>query len=210
VRAHHLAEQFQDEERRAQALRLGIWTFLATELFLFAGLFTLYAAYRTMYPAAFAEGAAHNDVVIGSVNTIVLITSSLTVALALHAVRGGREKRAGQLLAVSIVLGLVFLGLKATEYADHIHHGIVPGASYRFAELPGNGPRMFFNIYYLTTGLHALHVIAGLVVLAWLAVGCFRRRYSAAYHLPLELGGLYWHLVDLVWIFLWPLLYLAR
>lgn len=208
--APRLAEQFADLGTQGAAARLGMWIFLASELLLFAGLFTLYGAYRAMYPAAFAAATTHNDIVIGSVNTIVLITSSLTVAMAVHATKTDRPRRAASLLGATVVLGLVFLALKATEYADHFRHGILPGAAYRFTELPEHGARVFFTLYYAATGLHAVHVTAGLAALVWLATGCARRRYGAAHHVPVELGGLYWHLVDLVWIFLWPLLYLAR
>jgi cytochrome c oxidase subunit III len=205
-----LAMQFEDLAKQAHAARFGMWIFLASELLLFAGLFTLYTAYRAMYTADFTAGIAHNNAVIGTTNTVILITSSLLVALGVHAVRVERPRRAGALLLASVALGLLFLTLKGVEYAEHFHEGIIPGADYRFAELPTSGARMFFTLYFLTTGLHAIHVTAGLVVLLWLAWGCFRRRYGAGNETHVELGGLYWHLVDIIWIFLWPMLYLMH
>lgn len=210
MRAPHLYEQFEDLDKQAHAGRLGMWAFLASELLLFAGLLTLYAAYRVMYPVDFALAVSHDDVAIGTANTLVLITSSFTVALSLHAVRRGRDRRAGALLVFSIACGLLFLFLKGLEYRHHFHEGIYPGAAYRFASLPGGGARAFFTLYFLMTGLHALHVIAGLTILAWLAAGALRGAYSPARFIHVELGALYWHLVDVVWIFLWPMLYLMH
>jgi cytochrome c oxidase subunit 3 len=210
VREPRLAEQFEDLDKQVHAYRLGMWAFIASEALLFAGLFTLYAAYRVMYPAEFAEAVAHNDIVLGSVNTCILITSSLTVALSVHAIRGDHARRAGAFLAASIVLAIAFLVLKGTEYTEHFREGIFPGDQFRNTEMTRFGHKMFFTTYYISTGLHAIHVIIGIGVLGVLAVQCLLRRYSAASYVPVELGGLYWHLVDVIWIFLWPLLYLAR
>ncbi|AKT42141.1 cytochrome c oxidase subunit 3 [Chondromyces crocatus] len=208
--ASRLAEHFEDLEKQTHAARLGMWIFLGSETLLFGALFGLYGAYRAMYPEAFAAAAAHNSIWIGSINTVVLITSSLTVALAVVAVRANLGRRAGVLLLVSLLFGVTFLVLKGMEYADHIHHGILPGSAYHFHELPSAGANRFFSLYYLLTGLHALHVIAGMIFLGAVSVGCFRGRYDNRYHTPVELGGLYWHLIDIIWIFLWPLLYLTR
>ena len=210
MRESRLAEQFEDLAKQGHAARLGMWVFLGSEILLFAGLFALYAAYRTMYPAEFAAAAAHNNAVIGTVNTLILITSSFTVAMSVHAVREARPKRAFWLLVVSVAFGAAFLGLKAVEYRQHFHEGILPGAAYRFAFLPTYGAHMFFTLYYLTTGLHALHVTAGMCLLSWVAWGAYRERYGPDDYTHVDLGGLYWHLVDVIWIFLWPLLYLLR
>jgi cytochrome c oxidase subunit 3 len=208
--AHHLAEQFDTLERQAQAARLGMWAFLASEALLFAGLFTLYAAYRTMYGHDFAAASPHNNLFLGTTNTVVLITSSFTVAMSVHAVRSDRPSRAAWLLTLSVALGAVFLVLKGIEYAQHIHEGAVPGPAYHMAELPTFGANVFFGLYWSMTGLHALHVTVGMAVLAFLAHRTRAGAYSAQSHTAVELGGLYWHLVDIIWIFLWPLLYLAR
>ncbi|WP_437519869.1 cytochrome c oxidase subunit 3 family protein [Sorangium sp. So ce726] len=205
-----LAMQFEDLEKQTHAAHFGMWIFLASEVLLFGGLFGLYAAYRAVFGPEFTAGIEHNNAVIGTANTGILLTSSLLVALSVYAVRLDRPARAGRLLLGAIALGVAFLVLKGVEYAAHFHEGIFPGAGYRFEELPYAGAKMFFTLYYLTTGLHAIHVTAGLVVLGWLAWGCFRRRYGAGNETHVELGGLYWHLVDVIWIFLWPMLYLMH
>jgi cytochrome c oxidase subunit 3 len=205
-----VAPWFEDLAHQREASRLGMWAFLGSEALLFTGIFALYAAYRALYPADFGAAVTHNDAAIGTINTLVLLTSSFTVALSLHAVRVEKPRRAALLLASSIAMAAVFLVLKSVEYTEHFHAGIYPGSGYRFRELPGYGPQMFFTLYFVATGLHALHVFAGAVVLGALAVGCWRRVYSPVHDTPLELGALYWHLVDIVWIFLWPCLYLMR
>lgn len=205
-----LSEQFEDLDKQAHAWRLGMWVFLGSEVFLFAALLALYGAYREMYANDFLEAAAHNDLVLGTVNTLVLITSSLTVAGSIWAMREGRNVFAARLLWTSIALGLVFLIIKGVEYSHHFHEGIFPGIAYRNLEMPAPGAKMFFTIYFLTTGLHALHVVGGIGALWFFASRCQRGIYTAQHHVPVELGGLYWHLVDVVWIFLWPLFYLSR
>lgn len=210
MRAPHLVEQFEDLDKQAHAARLGMWIFLSSELLLFAGLFALYAGYRVMYPTDFAAAVAHNNVAIGTANTAILITSSFTVAMSLHAVRRGNPRRAALLLALSIAGGLLFLALKGIEYAEHFRAGIYPAGGYRYAGLPTAGARMFFTLYFYLTGLHALHVCVGLILLGWLAWGSYRRLYSPASYTHVELGALYWHLIDVVWIFLWPMLYLLH
>jgi cytochrome c oxidase subunit III len=210
MRTPPLAEQFEDLRKQTHAAHLGMWIFLGSEVLLFAGFFALYGAYRAMYPVDFAAAITRNDVAIGTVNTFILITSSLTVVFAVHEARRGNLRRTSRFLVASIAFGAAFLFLKGMEYGEHFHEGIFPGAGYRYAELPGYGARMFFTLYYLMTGLHAIHVIGGMALLGWLILGCRNGRYSAVYHTPVELGGLYWHLIDVIWIFLWPLLYLTH
>lgn len=210
MRAPRLHEQFEDLDKQAHAARLGMWAFLGSELLLFSGLIALYAGYRTMYPADFEAAVGHNNVALGTINTLVLITSSLTVALSLHAVRAGHARRASGLLFFSIGCGLLFLLIKGIEYREHFHEGIYPGIAYHYAALPSYGARMFFTLYFDLTFLHAIHVTVGLGLLTWLALACRRGLYSPASHTPVELGGLYWHLIDVVWIFLWPMLYLMH
>lgn len=202
--------QYDSLERQHATARLGMWVFLGSEMLLFAGLLALYAAYRFAYPAEFEAAAAHANLVIGTVNTYILITSSLTMALAIHATRRGHRSRTLLWLALTIGFGLAFDVLKGVEYAEHLREGIAPGHDYAFAALPAHGAVLYFTLYYLLTGLHALHVTGGIVVLAWLALRARRGDFTPQSHLALELGGLYWHLIDLVWIFLWPLLYLIR
>jgi cytochrome c oxidase subunit III len=210
MREPRLAEQFEDLDKQAHAARLGMWAFLASELLLFAGLLGLYAGYRTMYPRDFAAAIGRDNVAIGTSNTVVLLTSSLLVALALHAVREDRPRRAAGLLGLAMGLGLLFLSLKGLEYAEHFREGIFPGVGYRFAAMPAFGARMFFALYFFTTGLHALHVTAGMAAIGVVAFGCLREEYSSANHTVVELVCLYWHFVDILWIFLWPMLYLMH
>jgi cytochrome c oxidase subunit III len=200
--------QFEDLGKQAAAVRFGIWVFLASELLLFAGLFALYTAYRTEYPAGFAAGVAHAELAIGTVNTSLLIVSSYTAAAALRAIRRDERRAALGWLGVTLVLGTAFLALKGLEYSHHAADGALPGAYYAFRDLPGHGGQLFFTLYYFMTGLHVLHLAAAIGVLAWLTSRVSRGKTTAAYHADLEAGVLYWHLVDCIWIFLYPLFYL--
>jgi cytochrome c oxidase subunit 3 len=201
---------YSDPRQRAHALHLGLWLFLGSETLLFAGLFGLYAAYRASFPLEFRTGVAHDNLLIGTANTIVLIVSSFFVAWAVHAVRHDRRRTAVRSLSVAFLLGCTFLVLKTIEYTEHLRDGLAPGVYYSSTELPHHGSRLFFTLYYMMTGLHGLHVIAGMTILAWLALRVRRGKTHSAHRTELELGGLYWHLVDIVWIFLWPLLYLTH
>jgi cytochrome c oxidase subunit 3 len=203
------ADHFATIEQQDHAAHLGMWLFLTSEVLLFGALFALYAGYRAEFGAEFVRAAHHNDVTIGTANTLILITSSLCAAWAVHAIRRGHERAAELSLAAAVLLGLAFLGLKLLEYRAHFAHGIFPGAFYRFEQLPGHGAGLFFTLYFFMTGLHALHVIGGLCALASALVFVRLGRYTSERHVPLELSVLYWHLVDVIWIFLWPLLYLV-
>jgi cytochrome c oxidase subunit 3 len=203
-----LAHHFSSLERQNEAMRLGMWLFLATEILLFAGLFTGYSVYRYQFPLAFAQCSRHLEIALGTLNTVVLITSSFTVALSIHYARTDRRRAAALCLMLTIGFALAFLGIKAVEYTAHFHEHSLPGKYYAFKEVKIPGAAMFFTMYFLMTGLHGLHVIAGMSVLSWLLGRTLQGRYSSRYYTGLEMGGLYWHLVDLVWIFLYPLLYL--
>ncbi len=205
-----LEVHFEDLEKQAHAARLGMWVFLGSEVLFFGALFGLYASYRVAYGELFRQAAGHTDLALGTVNTFILLTSSFTVAMSIHAARQARPRAATALLALTVVLGAAFLALKGVEYASHFREGIYPGGEYRFEELPEGGARVFFTLYYFMTGLHALHVLGGVGVLAWLAGRARREAFGPLYDTPLELGGLYWHFVDIVWLFLWPLFYLLR
>ncbi|HZN94182.1 MAG TPA: cytochrome c oxidase subunit 3 family protein [Myxococcales bacterium] len=204
-----LAHHFRAIETQRHAERLGMWLFLATEVLLFAGLFCGYTLYRYLYPETFKLASAHLDVFLGTVNTVVLISSSLTVALAHHFAHRDRSRMAGVLLFVSVLAGLAFLGVKAVEYTHKFEEGLLPGRYFHAEGLTAPGASMFFTVYFLTTGLHAFHVVVGMGVLVWIGVRAWRGEFHANHSMPVELGGLYWHLVDLVWIFLYPLLYLV-
>lgn len=210
MRAPTLREHFADLDKQEHASRFGMWAFLGSEAMLFTGLFALYAAYRIMYPVEFAAGVAHNNLAFGTINLFILLTGSLTAVLGLSSVRSARLQQAGGFFLFTALAGIVFLGLKVAEYIQHFHEGIVPGPQYHFAGLPGRGAILFTSMYYLSTGLHALHLLAGIVLMGWIAAGSFRGLYSPSNRTWVENGVLYWHVVDIFWMFLWPLFYLAR
>jgi cytochrome c oxidase subunit III len=204
----HLAHHFDSIEVQDQAVRLGMWLFLGTEVLLFAGLFLGYTVYRYFFHQAFHEASRTLDLSLGALNTVVLITSSLSVALAYHAIKHGETKKCAALLAFTILCAIGFLGIKSIEYSHKFHEGALPGKWYHFKEVTAPGANLYYTIYFLATGLHAFHVIVGASVLVWLLVRTLKGQFGPTYYVPVELGGLYWHLVDLVWIFLFPLLYL--
>jgi cytochrome c oxidase subunit 3 len=204
------ASHFADLEQQETAARIGIWVFLASEVLLFTGLFMLYGALRLEHREAFAEGIRHATKTLGSINTGVLLTSSAFVAYAVHALRVGLSRRAAACTAVTVVLALVFVVIKIVEYAEHWREGIGPGARGRFfVEHPDPGIVPFWTLYYTATGLHAVHVLVGATVLVFALVGILRGTVDARTAYRLECCAVYWHLVDLFWIFLWPLFYLA-
>jgi cytochrome c oxidase subunit 3 len=199
--------------RQHATARLGMWVFLGSEALLFAGLIALYAAYRFAYPAEFDAASAHANLVIGAVNTYVLLASSVTMALAVDAARRGRRGWTVALLGATIGLGLTFDVLKGVEYAEHLAEGMAPCAdspSRLSGGLSAHGVVLYVTLYYLLTVLHALYVTGGIYMLAWLAVRARRGAFTPQSQIALELGGLYWHLVVVVWLLLWPLLYLIR
>jgi len=202
--------------------KLAMWLFLATELLLFGVLFAAFAIFHGMYAAEFK--LAHNtlDKMMGGINTIVLICSSLSVALALDAVQRGKRSRANWLLLLTILLAGVFLVVKYFEYTGKFAHGIFPGRAdqividaknHIYGPVPAGmqqaGINVFFSFYFLMTGVHGLHVIIGMTVLGIVLYKNMNGRYSHWYYTPVENGALYWHLVDLIWIYLFPLFYLV-
>jgi cytochrome c oxidase subunit 3 len=203
-----VAHQFEDAEQQFEASALGMWTFLATEVLFFGGLFVSYTVYRLYYPQAFAEASHHLDIVLGTVNTAILIGSSLTMVLAVYSARFGSRRAQVFFLLATLFLGLVFLGIKGVEYAHKFHEHLVPGLNFAFPGKEAQHAQIFFSFYFAMTGMHALHMVIGAGLLAALAVFAWRGRFSAAYYTPVEIVGLYWHFVDIVWIFLFPLLYL--
>lgn len=203
------ATHFGSPAVQTYAARFGMWLFLATEVLLFAGLFLGYSVYRYLFPQTWALASRHLDLTMGTVNTIVLITSSLTVALAIHFVRSGKNRTALVMLLITLACACGFLVIKYFEYSHKFHEGTLPGRFYTYEGLQTEGAPMFYAIYFLSTGLHALHVVIGMTVLGWVTYWVAKGRFSPTYYTPVELGGLYWHLVDLVWIFLFPLLYLV-
>src|SRR5215813_1480699 len=209
VESHALPRhQFDDVEQQYDVASLGMWVFLVTEIMFFGGLFTGYAVYRIAYPAAFAVGSQHLDILLGGVNTAVLITSSLTMALAVHSVQVGGRSGLVRFLLLTILLGLAFLGIKGVEYAHKFEEHLVPGSKFMFEGPHTPQVQLFFGFYFSMTGMHALHMIIGLAILAVLVWQAWHDHFSPLYSTPVELTGLYWHFVDIIWIFLFPSLYL--
>lgn len=198
------AHQFDTAEQQRHAATLGLWLFLATEVLFFGGLFFGYTVYRVFYPHAFREASSETLVACGAVNTAVLLISSFLVALAVRASSIGTKRQVSLLLGGAALLGFAFLGIKAFEYATEIHEGLLPGAHFHFHGAEPEHARIFFSFYFVMTGLHAAHVTIGIAALIYYAL-----RHSRQNETSVELVGLYWHFVDLVWVFLFPLLYLV-
>jgi cytochrome c oxidase subunit 3 len=273
-----LQHQFEDMKQQEESVSIGMWMFLVQEIMFFGGLFTVYLVFRSRFPMAFAAGSNHLDVVMGFVNTLVLIVSSLTMALTVYFAQKGNRNMQVILIILTMLFGATFLGVKVVEYTDKYNHGLVPvtglnrkvkaQAGEEHAEAstapcwqvahgeeheyinpkgefqwhdcslvkkaedekfltpsekigyfnPSNGQidpdkfrdkvRIYFWIYFAMTGLHALHMIVGLFLMSWLLFKAWKNTFSAEYYMPVEMSGLYWHFVDIVWIFLFPLLYL--
>jgi cytochrome c oxidase subunit 3 len=196
-------------EHNAEAMNnLGIWLFLAGEVMFFGGLFTAYIVYRQAYPLVFAEASRHTDFLLGSINTAILLTSSLTMALAVNAIQTGSRKGLAAFLVITAMLGTAFLGIKGLEYVHKFQEGLFPGGNFSFPGAEPRPARLFFSLYFAMTGLHALHMIAGLLVMGVTAVRAWLGHFTLRRYSPVEMLALYWHFVDIIWIFLFPLLYL--
>ncbi|MGE5363697.1 MAG: cytochrome c oxidase subunit 3 [Bacteroidota bacterium] len=188
--------------------KIGMWIFLLTELLLFGGMFVIYGMYRYMNSDAFHVAAEELNTTIGTINTLVLLTSSLTVAMSITAVRLGHKKFAVFLLSSTIFFAVVFLINKYFEWSEKFHHGIFPGSEELLKR--SNGEILFFGLYYVMTGIHGLHIIIGIVILSVMLILVIRNKITSDDYIKLENSGLYWHLVDIIWIFLFPLFYLLR
>ncbi len=209
--AHPLAlrRHFDDMTQQHEAGNLGMWVFLVTEILFFGGLFAGYTIYRSLYLAGFEAGSRLLDVRLGATNTAVLIGSSLTMALAIRAAQTGKRNAQVMFLILTMLLGAAFLGIKfAFEWRHDSAEHLIPGFGFTYEGSYASSVQLFFCFYFFMTGLHALHMIIGIGILSVLTVLAARRRFSPAYYSPLEVSGLYWHFVDIVWIFLFPLLYL--
>jgi cytochrome c oxidase subunit III len=208
---HALKHHFADMEQQHETATLGMWLFLVTEVMFFGGMFCAYLVYRVAYYSAWVAGSQQMEIKLGALNTAVLICSSLTMVLAVHAAKEGKRKIVVVFLLITIVFGLMFLGVKAVEYHNHWLHHEVPGPYFAFEHTGNFDPRhvmIFFSLYFAMTGMHAFHMIIGVGLLSWLAWRAGRGDFSAEYNSPVEMCGLYWHFVDVVWIYLFPLLYL--
>lgn len=209
----HLAHHFDTMGQQTASAKLGMWLFLATEILMFSGLFLAYFILRMFYPEMVLEAHEHLSKLHGGINTVVLLTSSYTMALGVRSIQLGDVKKLRLMLVLTILCGLIFMGVKYLEYSAKFEHGMLPGKYYS-AHLHGyeiDGlPHIFFGVYFMMTGLHGIHVAIGLAIMLWMFVRAGRGEFSARNYVAIENTGLYWHLVDLIWIFLFPLLYLVK
>jgi len=203
-----LAHQFDSLEQQKESSTLGMWLFLVQEILFFGGLFMCYLLYRWRDPDAFQAGSYTLSIALGSFNTMVLIASSLTMAMAVHSAQTDKQKALLNYLLVTGALGLTFLVVKYFEYSAKWEHHLIPGAHFHFEGPVGGRAEMFFSLYFAMTGMHALHMIVGVGVLSWIYLRARRGEFGSNYYNPVECFGLYWHFVDIVWIFLFPMLYL--
>jgi cytochrome c oxidase subunit III len=207
-----LRHHFENEEQQKEASSLGMWVFLLTEIMFFGGMFMAYLAYRQLYPDSFAAASFKLNIPLGATNTIVLICSSLTMAMAVHSAATGKQRLIVIFLILTLILGFVFLGIKGVEYHDKFVHHEVPGPNFHPEDWPKGidmaHASLYFALYFGLTGLHAAHMIIGTGLLLFLVIKAKKGAYTPQWYTPVEMVGLYWHFVDIVWIFLFPLLYL--
>jgi cytochrome c oxidase subunit 3 len=204
-----LREQFDTEAQQKDASTLGMWIFLVTEIMFFGGMFLAYTIYRSTYPEIFAICSGSLNVYIGAANTVVLLCSSFTMVMAVRSAQLGRQGAIIFNLLLTLGLGFVFLGVKAYEWNEKFVEHHVPGPGFHFEGIAQQGPaQLFFSLYFAMTGLHALHMVIGAGILTWLVIRAKQGTFTAEYMTPVDVAGLYWHFVDIIWIFLFPLLYL--
>ena len=203
-----LNHQFEDLQQQNAAANMGMWAFIAQEIMFFGGLFAGYTVYRYKYLAAFTEGSNHLSIEWGALNTAVLIASSFTMAMAVRAAQQGMKNGILGWMLTTMALGTTFLVVKYIEYSHKYHEGLIPGTSFSYDSPMAGQLKIFFSFYFAMTGMHALHMIIGLGIMIWLIPRIRRGTYTREYFSPIENFGLYWHFVDIVWIFLFPLLYL--
>lgn len=203
-----VAHQFEDAAQQHEIVTLGMWAFLITEVMFFGGLFAAYAIYRAEYPHAFDEGSHLLDIGLGCFNTVVLILSSLTMAMAVRAAQLAKMKASIVYMVATLGLGLVFLGVKAVEYTAKFQHHLIPGHDFHPHGPNPFGMEIYYSLYFALTGMHAIHMVIGALVLLSIILMTVKGKINARYNSPIEIFGLYWHFVDIVWIFLFPLLYL--
>jgi cytochrome c oxidase subunit III len=203
-----LREQFATPAQQRETTMIGMWVFLITEVLLFGALFTAFTAYRISSPQAFDLGSKDMEIVLGSINTAVLLCSSFTMALSVYFSEAGKDKMVMLFLVVTMLLGTIFLALKFTEYYEHYADHKVPGLWFEEQSPMAPKIQMFFVFYFIMTGLHAFHMLIGLGILSVLLFRTLLGSITAQYHTPIEVGGLYWHFIDIVWIFLYAIFYI--
>lgn len=206
----HVQHHFVDSDQQFDSAKMGMWVFLVNEILFFGGLFCAYIVFRAWYPELFTMAAEELNTFWGAVNTVVLIGSSLTVAMAIRSAQKDQMKGLKINLLITIALACVFMVIKAFEYSHKFELGIFPGQYYTFTGIDHPQAHIFFSIYYMLTGVHAIHVLVGIGLIAWIYRRASKGEFSSEYYTPVEITGLYWHLVDLIWIFLFPLLYLIE
>ncbi|HCW76408.1 MAG TPA: cytochrome C oxidase subunit III [Candidatus Marinimicrobia bacterium] len=204
----HLQHHFSEMAQQNDSAKLGMWIFLLTEILTFGGLFVAYAVYRAWNPDMFLMAHKALDVQMGALNTVVLILSSVTMALGIRAIQLDNPKQSVRFLVITIGFAVMFLVVKYFEYAHKFHVGQLPGKFYTYTGIEGTNPHIFFSIYFMMTGLHALHILIGIGLLSWVIRKTRQNIFSSQYYAPVENVGLFWHLVDMIWIFLFPLFYL--
>ncbi len=203
-------EQFETVEQQQTTAVTGLWVFLGTEVMFFGGLFLAFLVYRLVYPQAFIEGTEHQNVLIGTINTIVITTSSLAMRLAVRAAQLGQRWRLRGFLVIAINLGVLFLVLKGVEYYQHYEESLIPGHAFKFPEPFAAQAQMYWILYFVATGLHGLHLLVGIGVLSVMFFFAMLDKFGPEYYTPVEVSANYWHFVDIVWTFLFPVLYLLR
>jgi cytochrome c oxidase subunit III len=203
-----LRHQFDDVEQQKDASTLGMWLFLATEILFFGGMFCCYTVYRSAYPVAFGLASNHLNLILGAVSTAILIVSSFTMACGVYSAATGARNALVRFLGLTILFAVAFLVIEMSEWHMLYKEGLMPGFNFTYKEIDPGHVQLFFCMYFAMTGLHASHVTIGIVILAVMAIRAWRGVFSPAYYTPIEISGLYWHFVDLVWIFLFPLYYL--
>lgn len=205
---HVIPHHFKSGYHEFESSKFGMWLFLVTEVLLFGGLFVAYGIFRGLYPEMYV--AAHHELnkVMGAANTVVLLFSSLTMALAVHFAQTNNKKRSAQMLVITLLCAATFMVVKYFEYTHKFHLGIFPAKFYTFEGIKADHVGIFFSLYFVMTGLHGLHVLVGMGLIGWVLKRTVRGDFNHNYFTPVEMTGLYWHLVDLIWIFLFPLLYL--
>ena len=206
-----LAHHFESYEQQKSAEKLGMWLFLATEVLMFGGLFVGYAIYKGAYPEVFKAGSYFLDWKKGAINTVVLLFSSFTMAMSIFFAQKNKMKHCRQMLIATLFCGFLFMFIKYVEYSHKFHEGIFPGGFFSYTgEGFVEGLPLYFSFYYLMTGLHASHVLIGLALISWMLFKAYKNQIGSHHYMPLEYVGLFWHLVDLIWIYLFPLLYLVE
>jgi cytochrome c oxidase subunit 3 len=206
---HHVAHHFDSAEEEYRTSKFGLWVFLMTEILMFGGLFVGYIIFRGIYSEAFAEASKFLDWRLGAINTVVLIFSSLTMVLSIYYAQHNQKAKVLLNLYITFFCGVIFMCIKAYEYAHKIHEGLLPGHMFHYSEQVAAHAPLYFSFYFCMTGMHGIHVMVGMGFILWLIRRAHRGEFSSNYFTPLECVGLFWHLVDLIWIYLFPLLYLV-